>query len=161
MRTRTPMPHPQDKPLPERKRPVVANSAEALKGLTGVYVLVDDMRSSDARALGLKTSDIQTRTEEALKRHGVPVLTKLEMMRTPGGPWIHVDVRLTRQAYTVKVAIRETVMLERSATSKVGGASIWERITVDTHGGKRGVILDDVAECVGKFADDYFEANPK
>ena len=58
--------------------PATASDSEidraSLKGLTGVFVLVEDLNPPEEQA-GLKTADIQADAEEKLKAAGIPLLS--------------------------------------------------------------------------------------
>ena len=61
--------------------PAMASDSEidraSLKGLTGVFVLVEDLNPPEEQA-GLKAADIQADAEQQLKAAGIPLLSKTQ-----------------------------------------------------------------------------------
>ena len=64
-----------------------------LRGLQGVYVLIEDMKPDIERA-GLTTQQLHTDVEGQLRHAGIPVLTKDQAFRLQGAPYVYVYVHL-------------------------------------------------------------------
>ena len=71
----------------------------SLKGLQGVFVLVEDLNPPEEQA-GLKTSDIQADAEQQLKAAGIPLLSKAQNMDTPGMPTLYISVSVASSTTT-------------------------------------------------------------
>src|SRR2546430_1281063 len=66
---------------------------ETLKGLSGVGVLVENLRA-DVEAEGLRKADILTDVELRLRKNGIKVLTGTEQSKAPataGAPCLYVS----------------------------------------------------------------------
>ena len=90
----------------------------ALRGLKGVYVLVESL-APEAEQLGLNKGQLKTDVELRLRKAGVRVLTKEEWKRIPGVPYLYVNVNTFIRAgsalcaYSTSVVLNEMVMLAR------------------------------------------------
>src|SRR5580658_2826584 len=83
--------------------PATASDSEidraSLKGLQGVYVLVEDLNPPEEQA-GLKTADIQADAEQELKAAGIPLLSKAQDMDAPGMPTLYISVSVATSTAT-------------------------------------------------------------
>jgi hypothetical protein len=135
-----------------------------LVGLKGVYVVVESI-DPQAERLGLTKAQITTDVELRLRKAGLKVLTKNEMLKAPGTPFLCVNVNTFIRAgsalcaYHVSVILNESVLLARGVTT-VGG--IWNTGGVGTVGvDKITQIRGAVGDEVDKFINDYLAANPE
>src|SRR5665213_1189596 len=62
----------------------------SLKGLTGVFVLVEDLNPAEEQA-GLKTADIQADAVQQLQAAGIPLLSKEQDIQAPGMPTLYIN----------------------------------------------------------------------
>ena len=65
-----------------------------LRGLQGVFVLIEDLSPESERA-GLTAQQRQTDVEEQLRHAGMPVLTQEQAFRVQGAPYLYVYCNLT------------------------------------------------------------------
>src|ERR1700686_187081 len=84
---------------------------DSLKGLTGVYVLIEDL-PNDATQAGLTTDTFRTDVELRLRRSGIKVLGREELFRTPGEPRLYSNVNVLCDrsgicAYSVSVSFQQ------------------------------------------------------
>src|SRR5215472_3875500 len=91
---------------------------ESLRGLTGVYVLVEHL-TKEAERDGLSENQLQTDVELRLRRAGIKVQTRQESLASPGRPYLYVRVTerkksdLPLYALCVQVEFVQAVQLER------------------------------------------------
>lgn len=137
---------------------------KVLVGLKGVYVLVESL-DPQAERLGLTKGQIQTDVELRLRKAGVMVLTREEWKKTPGKPFLYVNISTkTRSgselcAYSTHVKLEELVTLARGFQT---AGTIWNTGEVGTVGiNKISQIRDSVGDRVDSFINDYLAANPK
>src|SRR5579864_5464164 len=101
--------------------PATASDSEidraSLKGLQGVFVLVEDLNPPEEQA-GLKTADIQADAEEKLKAAGIPLLSKTQNIDTPGMPTLYISVSVASSPATDLWPFSIDVNLEQQATLK-------------------------------------------
>src|SRR2546426_12349826 len=95
-----------------------------LRGLQGVYVLIEDLPPESERD-GLTMQQLQTDVEEQLRYAGIPVLTKDQAFRLPGAPYLYVYVHLVPHpigltAYSILVEVTQRASLDRSEERRVG-----------------------------------------
>ena len=149
--------------------PATASDSEidraSLKGLTGVFVLVEDLNPPEEQA-GLKTADIQADAEEKLKAAGIPLLSKTQNMDTPGMPTLYISVSVASSPatglwpFSIDVNLEQQATLKRNPDTFVPTAVTW-------HVGSIGAvdksnirsIRDRVNEQVAKFVNAYFKVN--
>jgi hypothetical protein len=98
---------------------------ESLRGLPGVYIIVEDLNAEVERD-GLTRGQIQTDVELRLRQSRIPVLNLAEAAMAPGIPNLYVDVSTFKHpedpmyAYTIHVSLSQEVLLAR----KRGGTPI-------------------------------------
>jgi hypothetical protein len=139
----------------------------SLKGLTGVFVLVEELNPPEEQA-GLKAADIQTDVEEKLRLAGIPLLSKAEGVSTPGMPTLYISVSVASSAtsdlwpFNIDVDLEQNASLTRSSEIFVPTAITWH---VGAIGGvaKSDVpsIRDRVRGQVDRFVRAYLAVNPK
>src|SRR2546427_13051688 len=86
-----------------------------LAGLTGVYVLVENIPDEVQRD-GLDTTQIRTDVELKLRQAGITVLTQQEWRSTAAAPVLYVNVQVIKNpanlyAYSADVELRQRVTL--------------------------------------------------
>ncbi len=149
--------------------PATASDSEidraSLKGLQGVFVLVEDLNPPEEQA-GLKTADIKADAEEKLKAAGIPLLTKTQNIDTPGMPTLYISVSVATSPttdlwpFSIDVNLEQQATLKRSPDTFVPTAITW-------HVGSIGAvdksnvrsIRERVNEQVAKFVNAYFKVN--
>src|SRR5256885_2018280 len=89
----------------------------SLKGLQGVFILVEDLNQPEEQA-GLKTVDIQADAEEKLKAAGIPLLTKAQNIDAPGMPTLYISVSVASSPTADLWPFSIDVNLEQQATLK-------------------------------------------
>jgi hypothetical protein len=138
----------------------------SLKGLHGVQVLVE--RLDPLVEAGLTTGDIQTDVELKLRLAGIPVLSKQEMLATPGQPYLYVNVNVNSSATRdlwpdhIEIQLNQNVTLARSPEPLVVGATTWSTGSVGAVF-KQNLrsLRDGVKDQVDRFINAYLAVNPK
>jgi hypothetical protein len=137
----------------------------SLKGLKGVFVLVEELSPPEEQA-GLKTADIQNDSEEKLKAAGIPLLSKAQDIDTPGMPTLYISVSVASSPatdlwpFSIDVNLEQQATLKRNPDTFVPTAITW-------HVGSIGAvdksnirsIRERVNEQVAKFVNAYFKVN--
>jgi hypothetical protein len=144
---------------------VLAHQREVLAGLEGVMVVAGEL--TGAEKYGLAKRVVRNDVELQLRRHGLKVLSEEEWGRTPGMPWLYVDVILSIDegagpaAVSIRVELYERILLLRN-TELVANAATWRK----WRGGFLGLndldeIRKSVTDLADEFINDYLAANPK
>jgi hypothetical protein len=96
-----------DESAPQLK--FVAEQRDSLRGLQGVNVIVESL-TAEAEQLGLTREALQIDTELQLRQYGIKVLTREEWVKTPGSPFLYVNVTVAGTvpiwAVSIKVQLR-------------------------------------------------------
>jgi hypothetical protein len=143
--------------MPDRAR-------ETLRGLTGLTVVIEPMNPS-AEQDGLTRNQLQVDIEQRLRAAGIRVLTKEEWQKTPGSPYLYINVAALKKdyglyAYAIEVCVNQLVTLIRDQNIREF-AETWETREVGTVGTERLLtVRDSVAAHVDEFIRDYFSVNP-
>ena len=134
-----------------------------LRGLQGVYVLLEDIKPEMARA-GLTTQQLQTDVEGQLRQAGMPVLTKDQAFRMQGAPYLYIYVHLLPHpigltAYSILVEVNQRASLDLNGSSAY--VSTWSMQRLGTIGSAHlATIRNDVRNQVDHFITVYRSVNP-
>jgi len=98
------------------------NERITLVGLTGVHVVVYDLRAEGDRE-SLTRSGLQAEVEKRLRLAGLRPLGAVEAMRSVGRPTLELRVNISRSTgaadlyvYSVDLALRQQIQLSRART---------------------------------------------
>lgn len=98
------------------------NERITLVGLTGVHVVVYDLRAEGDRE-SLTRSSLQAEVEKRLRLAGLRPLGAAEAMRSVGRPTLELRVNVSRSTgapdlyvYSVELALRQQIQLTRART---------------------------------------------
>jgi hypothetical protein len=138
-------------------------SRQTLKGLKGVYVLVEPPLES-VKKEGLTTDVIRTDVELKLRLAGIPVLSREECLKEPGHPCLYVDPHIMKSnlgtyIYNTDLEVTQLILLERSHDIRTTAAT-WSIWTLGTTPNLR-TIRHDIKDQVDKFINAYLSVNPK
>jgi len=134
-----------------------------LRGLQGVYILIEDIQPEITRA-GLTTQQLQTDVEGQLRQAGVPVLTKDQAFRLRGAPYLYVYVHLVPHpigltVYSILVEVNQRALLDRNGSS--ASVSTWSVQRLGTIGSQHlATVRNDVRSQVDHFITVYRSVNP-
>ena len=138
-----------------------------MKGLVGVRVLVEDF-TPEVEKSGLAKDKLQTDIEQRLKSGGVKVLTQEQCLKTPGEPYLYVNINTAAgkmegspYLYSIDIALIQNVVLERdrkattyAITWSTGGVGFIEKESLNQVG-------DTVLNIVDMFIGAYQSVNKK
>jgi hypothetical protein len=133
-----------------------SNSTRAtLRGLSGVQVVIEHLDPEVERGAQLTHRQLQTDVERRLRQAGVVVFTKAESLKTPGAPFLIVNVKVLLHASGI-AAFRIDVEVYQSAHLEADNASVsistWSVSSVGAVGvGNLRVIRERVSDYVDKF----------
>ena len=138
-----------------------------LQGLKGVRVLIEDL-SPEVEREGLVKNQIQKSVEERLRFGGIKVLTQEETVKTPGEPYLYVNININLSkseeevcSYSIDIALIQNVTLVRNP-KQTAYAVTWSTGGVGMIGKKSlGELKDSVEEIVDIFVKSFFTVNPK
>jgi hypothetical protein len=151
-------------PVPALDTP---NERLTLVGLTGVHVVVYDMRTERDRENPIRSS-LQAELEKRLGRAGLRPLGATEATRSVGRPTLELRVNLARSGhahelyvYTVELALRQQIQLARARTIESFAITWSEPPDVGTvEPAHLSVVLNAVRAKVEQFIAAWQAANP-
>jgi hypothetical protein len=138
-----------------------------LKGLGGVGVLIERL-PGEVEAEGLTRNQLQAAVESRLRNAGIRVLTREECQRTPGEPYLYININVNiakteseTYPYSIDAVLIQKVSLLRdpelttyAVTWSTGGVgSISKEILRQ--------LADNVEGITDLFIKAYFAENPK
>ena|SRR5665213_1757574 len=137
----------------------------SLKGLTGVFVLVEDLNPAEEQA-GLKTADIQADAVQQLQAAGIPLLSKEQDIQAPGMPTLYINVSVASSTATDQWPFSIDVNLEQQATLK-RNPDTFVPTAITWHVGSLGSVdksnirsvRDRLHEQIAKFVNAYKKVN--
>jgi hypothetical protein len=139
-------------------------SRRSLKGLAGVYVMVEPL-GSEVEQGGLTKTSIQTDAELKLRQAGITVLTQAESHKTPGSPALYIHVNGfggPLYAFSMIAELYQDVRLDRDPSTWIPGATTW---SIDSVGIARRdnfrIIRDEIKDMVDQFINAYLSVNPR
>jgi hypothetical protein len=164
-----------DKAIPDNNNPPIKNMQqykyitvphEILKDLPGARVAIEDF-STEAKKYGFTTQTYHIVVESRLRQHDIKVLTERQQLKTPGSPYLYVNIypaiseELGLAAVSINVQLRESVQLLRNPAIAVTAAT-WETGHETLTGlDQLDNIKDAVSDCIDEFIHDYLVANPR
>ena len=138
-----------------------------LRGLKGVGILVEQLPPEVERE-GLVRNQLQMEAESKLRMAGIKVLTKEECSKTPGEPYLYININVNLAKteseiypYTIDAMLIQKVSLLR-APEQITYAVTWSTGGVGSIGKPiLSQLRDSVEEMVGLFIEAYLGENPK
>jgi len=143
------------------------NERITLVGLTGVHVVVYDMRA-EGDGEGLTRSTLQAEVEQRLRLAGLRPLRATEALKSAGRPTLELRLSLARSrqahqlyVYSVDLALRQQIQLARARTIESFAITWSEPAEVGTvEAAHLPVVLDAVRAKVKQFVAAWQAANP-
>ena len=138
-----------------------------LQGLKGVKVLVEELAPEVERE-GLLKDRLQREIEDRVRAAGIRVLTQEETTKTPGEPYLYVNINVTLSkedeapcAYSIDIALIQNVTLIRNP-KQTAYAVTWSTGGVGLIGRKSLSELNEITrEIVDIFIKAFSDANLK
>lgn len=152
-------------PEPDIGNDFAADSEKRVfQGLAGVHVVVEDLPQPFVQA-GLSSEQVKVDVELQLRRNGVTVLSREEVLLTKGSPYLYVTLNggpvsdLPLFQYNPRVELRERVLLVRDPAQSVV-ACTWSLGGTGSVGkGKVQSIRDDFRDIVDRFSNKWLAFN--
>ena len=138
-----------------------------LRGLEGVAVLVEQF-SPEVEKEGLVKNRLQTELELKLRMAGIKVLTKEECLKTPGEPYLYVNINVNIAKtesdiypYSIDVLLIQKVSLARDP-NQATYAVTWSTGGVGSIGKPiLSQLQNSVEEILDVFVKAFLSENPK
>jgi len=137
-----------------------------LKGLKGVGVLVEKL-APEAESAGLVRNQLQSDVESKLQKAGIKVLSKEESAKTPGEPYLYININLNTAKtesdiypYSIDILLIQKVSLLRDPKITTY-ATTWSTSGVGSIGKYiLGQLPDNIKDIVDIFIKAYQAENP-
>jgi len=138
-----------------------------LRGLSGVGVLVEQL-APEVEKEGLIRNQLQIEVELKLRMAGIKVLTKEECLKTPGEPYLYININVNTAKtesdiypYSIDLVLMQKASLLRdpkqttyAVTWSTGGVGSIEKSIL-------GQLRGSLEEIVDLFIKTYLSENPK
>ena len=139
---------------------------ETLHGIKNIEVVVQKMKSYEAKKLGLTENVLQTEVELKLKTVGINVLSEEESFDIPGSPWLNVNVTLIKNPsgglfFNIVIMLHQDAIL-RNNPEKSFDAVTWhnESMGYAPDNTLAEQIRDALKGQVDRFTNDFLSVNP-
>ncbi len=148
--------------LPNVSHALIGMHRKALRGLKGVYVVVECAKGTE-----LKSDQLQTEVKLRLRKAGVGVLTEKEEIKTHGGAMLMVLVTAFDPDFLPGICIYSVTMQLIEDVTISWTFPFWGIIWSESATGYGGIdnknryIWDGVSYLIDKFINDYLAENPK
>ena len=141
-----------------------AVARDTLRGLTGVHVVVEELRPEAVKD-GLSKDAIEQKVIQKLWDAGVRVLMEDQWTLAEGAPYLYLNVNAVKSrdlyVYAVDLQLNQTVRLERLPTIAVAATTWATGCRVGAVSADSVRVLDQVAaQSVDRFIEDFRAANP-
>ena len=146
-------------------------SRETMKGLTGFYILIEELNPNIAKYASVQKNNISTQTlksqvENRLRAAGIRVLSWDEMMKTPERPMLYVAVNTHEYekfwyAYDIRVEVRQLVTLVGQPGKTINGATWSVNMIGVMNIGQLQTLYDNLGVLLGRFVEAYMAVNKK
>jgi len=140
---------------------------ESLKGLNGVYLIVERL-NPDIEKDGLTKNSIKTAVELKLRMAGIKVLTKEEIFKDPDSPVLHVQVVSIKErtidsfyAIGINIELYQHVFLIRDKSIIFHTATWCDKLVVMRLAKEVYSLKDVIKDRIDEFINDYLAVNPK
>jgi hypothetical protein len=138
-----------------------------LRGLAGVRVLIEDLPAEVLRE-GLTKTRLHADVELKLRKAGIKTLTQDECFKTPGEPYLYVNINLSllkaesdHYAYSIDIGLIQNVTLLR-APEQATYAITWSTGGVGLIGKKQlSDLQDGIEDLLSIFVKAFLSVNPK
>ncbi len=147
--------------------------AESLRGLDGLFVLVEDLGDEEQEG-GLTEDALHTYLEMRLRQARIPVLSKTELVESERRSYLYLNVFGRRVAgmwvYRLDLRIKQRACIEgglegqKGLLASAGGCSLlmtWDRGGLFTaRGSLPDSVRENLAELMDELVNDYLAVNP-
>jgi hypothetical protein len=133
---------------------------KSLKGLEGIYVVVEDLGPEMRGKLTRK--QIQTNIEGRLAFAGIPILKEKEAAKTMGEPYLYINLAalpIDRQRFACRMDVELHQLVALINGSRHGHAITWDAGIVTI--GTIQELLESLDDLFLDFIDDFLAVNPQ
>jgi hypothetical protein len=133
---------------------------KSLKGLEGIYVVVEDLGPEMRGKLTRK--QIQTNIEGRLTFAGIPILKEKEAAKTVGEPYLYINLAalpIDRQRFACRMDVELHQLVALINGSRHGHAITWDAGIVTI--GTIPELLESLDDLFLDFIDDFLSVNPQ
>jgi hypothetical protein len=140
-----------------------SDTKESLRGLTGVYVVVQIV---DEHPEGVTTNHIESLVKSALSDAGIPAMPSPTKANVDACLSVTVDLihqpQLDVYPFTVEVAVTQSVQLKRKVQDRVDmSAETWRRTLQGITSADRMEVVDQaLKQSLAQFTQSYLAVNP-
>jgi len=144
---------------------------QTLSGLQGVYVGVEElqpnlMKYSAAQKADLSKEALKRDIEGRLSKAGIRVLTWDQAVKTPGIPFLYVNVNTHESekywyAYDIRIELQQLVSMEANPKVRTMAGTWSTNMTGVVNIGTMDKLKEAIAVLVGRFIGAFRAANPK
>ena len=137
-----------------------------LRDLNAVGVLVE-LLPPNLEKEGVTWEQVRRDVESQLRGAGIKLLTLQETTRTPGHPYVYVEVTGKKSpskfhAVQIRVSLKQGVLLKRVASVEAIAETWSESLLVATEvASVKKVVRERLKDLVDRFIRDYRAVNPK
>jgi len=137
-----------------------------LRDLNAVGVLVE-LLPPNLEKEGVTWEQVRRDVESRLRGAGIKLLTLQETTRTPGHPYVYVEVTGKKSpskfhAVQIRVSLKQGVLLKRVASVEAIAETWSESLLAATEvASVRKVVQEGLKDLVDRFIRDYRAVNPK
>ncbi len=141
-----------------------SSETASLRKLAGVRLVIEDL-DKDTKTI-ISERQLQTDIELRLRRNGIRVLSEEEWLKSPGNPYLYLNLDVVRSettgvySYSYRLELNQTVLLERDPQFSML-AITW----LKSNGGYAGstvaasAIRGAIGDTVDRFCNDFLAAN--
>ncbi|MBU3931843.1 MAG: hypothetical protein KKF01_05315 [Proteobacteria bacterium] len=146
-------------------------SRETLKGLTGFYVVIEELNPNIAKyvevqKIRISSQQLKSHVENRLQKAGIRSLSWDEMTKTPGSPVLYVCVNTHEYekfwyAYDIRVEVRQLVTLVNQPGKMITGETWSVNMTGIMNIGQIQTLYDNLGVLLDRFIQAYNAVNKK
>lgn len=144
-------------------------SRGTLKGLTGFYVLIEELNPNIAKYNKVQknhigTQQLKSNVENRLRAAGIRVLSWDEMMKESGRPILYICVNMYEYekfwyAYDIRVEVRQLVTLVNQPGKTINGGTWSMNVTGVMNIGQIQTFYDNLGVLLDRFVGAYKTVN--
>lgn len=141
-----------------------------LSGLQGVNVVIEDLNQTIIKynkylkKVDFTKEDLQIYVESELSKAGIRILTREQLLKTPGMPFLYININSHESenywfAYDIRVELQQLVSMEANPQVKAPAATWSISVTGAANIGTLDRIKKDLGVLTGRFVQAYRAVN--
>ena len=145
--------------------PAVKTRLDSLKGLSGVYLLVEPL-SPDVERAGLTSAQLRADVELRLRSSSIRVMSRKDVLKQPGTPHLYLNANLMKSdsefwVFDISLEFIQETFLKRNRDGLFRAKTWGISATGYATGGRLVRIREKLRDLTDRFCNDYLAANPK